>query len=60
MILNEVVDAREYVVQGWTSNLKETDRVMKSFYKYSFAAGPWFAMFDHADPETIEQSTTGF
>ena len=60
MVLDGVVDAPDYMAQGWSTNLQDTDKVMAAFYKYCFEAGSQCPLHDRAGPEAIENSLNEF
>ncbi|ERF75396.1 hypothetical protein EPUS_00189 [Endocarpon pusillum Z07020] len=60
MVLDGVVDAPDYMAQGWSTNLQDTDKVMDAFYKYCFEAGSLCPLYDRAGPEAIKSSLSGF
>lgn len=57
MILDAVVDIDDYMKQGYTTNLQDTELVVQSFYKYCFLAGPDSCeIYDSAGPAAIEHT----
>lgn len=40
LVLDGVVNATDYVEQGWISNLKDSEKVLDAFYSRCFSAGP--------------------
>ena len=60
MVLDGVVDASDYIAQGWSTNLQDTDKTMDAFYKYCFDAGSRCPVYDKAGPKAIERSFIEF
>lgn len=60
MVLDGVMDADDYIANGWTTNLEDGEAVMQDFYEQCSNAGASCALFDPAGPVAIEESLTQF
>lgn len=60
MILDGVVDAPDYVANGWATNLQDTDKVLQSFYRHCFDGGDRCPLYDSAGPKAIEKRLNDF
>ena len=60
MVLDGVMDADDYIANGWSTNLEDAEAVMHEFYEQCSKAGPSCALFDPAGPDVIEQDLKQF
>lgn len=55
MVRVGVIDADDYIANGWKENLRDSEAVMKYFYQTCFDAGPAAgSLFDPNGPQAIE------
>lgn len=60
MALDGVVNALDYMGDGWSTNLQDTDKVMDAFFTYCFEARSRCPLYNRAGPEAIESSLKEF
>ncbi len=55
MVLDGVIDAPDYVATGWSTNLQDTEKVLRIFYQSCYDAGPSRCPIYHeTGPEGME------
>jgi pimeloyl-ACP methyl ester carboxylesterase len=55
MVLDGVLNAPDYVATGWSTNLQDTEKVVRLFYQTCYEAGPSECpLYNEAGPEAME------